>query len=470
MKRLEREMAAASENLEFEKAARLRDDLGCAPAGAGEAGRRPRRRHGRRRRRLRPGRAGGRRPGLPRPRRAGPRAARLDRRQGRGGHHRRAGRAVPAPGLRRRGRADRRGRGGGGRAPRGARPRAAGRRRRLHRAARGAARRQGVAPGAPARRQAQPDGDRRAQRQGGVRPPPGAACQRPHRSLPRPRRAPGGAGAARRPPADRVHRHLARPGDERRGQHGGLRGRAGEEVRLPPVLRRPRHRRHRGDGRGRAAPVRAAPQGGGRPAERAGHRGRGRPAAPVRLPAQPARRRRWRAAGRGREPVAGRARDRRHRRLRAGQAHGGGVAAGGQRPGDPAAHLRGAVPAPARAGRGPPVRHHLPPAEALDEHAGVPPGRRPRSRGHAAKGADEGIRLAEAAPCRLDRRAHGGSRHRPADGGSRPGRDRGTRRLQPGATGGDARPGVHDRPQGPAERGQPQDGAGATAEVGRVAS
>ena len=131
IKRLEREMAAAVGEPGVREGRPAARRPRRAPAGDGEAGRRPRRRHGRRRRRLRPGRAGGRRPGLPRPRRAGARPARLDRRQGRGGHHRRAGRAVPAAGLRRRRRADRRRRGGGGGAARGAGPRAARRRRRL---------------------------------------------------------------------------------------------------------------------------------------------------------------------------------------------------------------------------------------------------------------------------------------------------------------------------------------------------
>ena len=42
MTRIEKEMYAACEALDFEKAARLRDDLGAMEQGAGEAGRRPR--------------------------------------------------------------------------------------------------------------------------------------------------------------------------------------------------------------------------------------------------------------------------------------------------------------------------------------------------------------------------------------------------------------------------------------------
>ena len=106
----------------------------------------------------------------------------------------------------------------------------------------------------------------------------------------------------------------------------------------------------------------------------------GGPAAPVRLPAEPARGRRRRPAGRRGQPVARRAGHRRRRRLRARQAHGGGLAAGRQRPGHPAAHLRGAVPAAARARRGAPVRDHLSPPEAVDQHAGLLVGRRPGPR------------------------------------------------------------------------------------------
>ena len=58
--------------------------------------------------------------------------------------------------------------------------------------------------------------------------------------------------------------------------------------------------------------------------------------------------RRRSAAGRGGPARPGRARDRRHPRLRAGQAPGGGVAAQPGRPGGPAAHQRGALPSPAR--------------------------------------------------------------------------------------------------------------------------
>ena len=96
------EMYAASEAEDYEKAARLRDDLGALRAGPGEAGRRARRRRRRRRHRARRGPARGGGADLLRPRRPDPGPARLGGRPGRGGRHPRAGRGLPAPALRRR--------------------------------------------------------------------------------------------------------------------------------------------------------------------------------------------------------------------------------------------------------------------------------------------------------------------------------------------------------------------------------
>ncbi len=95
-------MKEASQAQEYERAARLRDDIGALTPGDGEAGGRARRRHRRRRRGVRPGRARGRRAGVLRARRTGARAARLGGRQGRRRRHSRAGRAVPHPDLPRR--------------------------------------------------------------------------------------------------------------------------------------------------------------------------------------------------------------------------------------------------------------------------------------------------------------------------------------------------------------------------------
>ena len=72
--------------------------------------------------------------------------------------------------------------------------------------------------------------------------------------------------------------------------------------------------------------------------------------------------------------------DRRRHRRRAGQAAGGGLAARRRRAGHPAAHQRGALPAAAAPRRGAPLRHHLPPREALEGDDGVRAGRRPRPR------------------------------------------------------------------------------------------
>jgi excinuclease ABC subunit C len=104
VKRLEREMMQASEELEFERAARLRDDIAGAAPRDGEADRGARRRHRRRRRGLRRGSARGRGAGLPRPRRPRPRPARLGRGKGRGPTTRRPRAPLLHPGVRRRAR------------------------------------------------------------------------------------------------------------------------------------------------------------------------------------------------------------------------------------------------------------------------------------------------------------------------------------------------------------------------------
>ena len=83
VKRLERDMAAASEVPGVRAGGPAARRPRGAGQGAGEVGRRAGRRHGRRRVRARGRRARGRGPGLPRPRRPGPRAARLGGRDGR---------------------------------------------------------------------------------------------------------------------------------------------------------------------------------------------------------------------------------------------------------------------------------------------------------------------------------------------------------------------------------------------------
>ena len=101
VKRLERRMKDAAGEMDYEQAARLRDDIGALNRALEKSAVVLDRRHGRRRVRPRRGRARGRGPGLPRPRRPGPRPARLGGREG-GREHRRGRRAPPAAGVRRR--------------------------------------------------------------------------------------------------------------------------------------------------------------------------------------------------------------------------------------------------------------------------------------------------------------------------------------------------------------------------------
>ena len=89
-------------DLEFERAARLRDDLAALRRAMEKQAVVLRRRHRRRRGGLRRGPAGGRGPGLPRARRPGPRPARLGGGEDRGAVHRRPRAPLLHPGLRRR--------------------------------------------------------------------------------------------------------------------------------------------------------------------------------------------------------------------------------------------------------------------------------------------------------------------------------------------------------------------------------
>ncbi len=290
---------------------------------------------------LRRGPARGGRADLLRPRRPDPRPARLGGRPGRGGRHRRAGRATSCSSSTAGATADDDpARGPGARR---CRPTSA-TVEQLLTELRGS---KVVDPGAAARRQAGPPGDRRPQRRAGARAPQDQAGQRPHHPQPGAGGDPGGARARRGAAAHRVLRRLQPPGHRGGRLDGGLRGRAGPQERVPPV-RDPRRRRAerrrldaRGDhpavppaarraGRGRAESPRAAPRG-RRAARPAARRPRDRPPPQVRLRARAGRRRRRPAAG-GRRPAgARRARHRRHPGLRAGQAARGGVAARARR-------------------------------------------------------------------------------------------------------------------------------------------
>ena len=219
------------------------------------------------------------------------------------------------------------------------------------------------------------------------------------------------------PAAHRVLRHQPRAGHPGRRLDGRLRGRPAAQVRVPPVHRARRrdrrHRRHRRDARGAHPPVPPRPARGGRRGA-AGCRGRGAdgrltrgrgPARPVRLPPQPRRRRRRAAPGQRRRPGPGGLRGRRRRGGRAGQAARGGLGAGGGVPGGAAPHQRGPLPAAAAARRGAPLRDHLPPAAPVEGDDHQPARRHPGPGGEAAQGAAQAVRVGQADPGGLGRRA-----------------------------------------------------------------
>ena len=164
-------------------------------------------------------------------------------------------------------------------------------------------------------------------------------------------RAAGRARPGRGAAAHRVLRRQPRAGHQRGRQHGRVRGRPGPQERVPP-LRDARRRTATPTGSprsvrrrfaryldeqvavGATADAAAAGRGG---SAAASTRTTGRPRK-FAYPPNLRRRRRRRAAGRGGAGRARRARHRRRRAGRAGQAAGGGVAAGRAVPGDPAAH------------------------------------------------------------------------------------------------------------------------------------
>ncbi len=192
---------------------------------------------------------------------------------------------------------------------------------------------------------------------------------------------PGRARSADRAAACRVLRHLEPPGHRGGRLDGGLRGRPGPQERVPPLRHQGRRgperrrldargdhpavpaaaRRARGDRRVRRRPGRPA----GADADRPGHR----PAQEVRLRPRARGRRRRSAPGGGRR--SGRSTSsasttcrwcglaKRLEEVLAAQPGG---------PGDPAAHQRGALPPPADPRRGAPLRDHPPPVPAVQEH------------------------------------------------------------------------------------------------------
>ena len=235
-------MKAAAAELDFERAARLRDDIGALERVLEKSAVVLPRRHRRRRVRPRRGRARGRGAALPRARRPGARPARLGGRARRRDHARassstcssrstaaRPGDAVPREVL----------------VPvlpddadalslwlsglRGSR----------------------VDLRVPPRRQAHPDGDRRPQRQAEPGPAQGDPGRRPHHPQPGAPAAAGHPRARRGAAAHRVLRHQPRAGHPGRRVDGRLRGRAAAQVRVPPL-----HRARRRDRRPPTTPRR----------------------------------------------------------------------------------------------------------------------------------------------------------------------------------------------------------------------
>ena len=123
----------------------------------------------------------------------------------------------------------------------------------------------GQHPGAAARRQAVAAGDGRPQRRAGLRPAQAQAGVRPDRPLAGAGGAAGGPRAGRCAAAHRVLRHQPRAGHQRRRQHGGVRGRLARKSEYRRFAMRGRRRRHRLDRRGGRPPLRPLPRRAGRP-------------------------------------------------------------------------------------------------------------------------------------------------------------------------------------------------------------
>ena len=388
VKRLEkRDVRRRPTALDFERAARLRDDLGALEQGAGEAGRRARRRHRRRRDRPRRGPARGRGADLLRPRRPDPRPARLGGRQGRGRRHRRAGRALPAPALRR------------------------------------------ARPATPIPREilvpALPDGRRRRSSScsascaaAGSR----SGCRSAATSGPCRRRSARNAGQAlalhkTKRASDLTTRNQALE-EIQDGPRARPRRRCASSATTSPTSRAPRWSPRWWSSR-TAWPARASTAGSSikgvdgqndvasmhevitrrfrrlldeqARARRAERTPRTTTSGPMLVDPETGRPRKFAYAPSlvvvdggppqvgGRPAGARRARHRRRPGVRPGQAARGGVAARRGRPGDPAAHQRGPLPAAAGPRRGAPVRHHPPPLAAVQDDGREPARRRPRA-------------------------------------------------------------------------------------------
>ena len=136
-------------------------------------------------------------------------------------------------------------------------------RRRARPVAQRPARGPGGHPRPAARRQGRPALHRPGQRRTRAQAAQVPARRRPDHALPGAAGTAGSAGPAGRADADRMLRHLARPGHQRGRLHGGGRGRPAQEIRLPEVLghRRRGQRRHGGHARRPDAPLPELPAG-----------------------------------------------------------------------------------------------------------------------------------------------------------------------------------------------------------------
>ena len=135
----------------------------------------------------------------------------------------------------------------------------------------------------------------------------------------------------------------------------------------------------------------------------AAHKGEGDgTGAQIRLSAKPLRGRRRCTSGERRAGGARRTRDHRRRRDRPGEAVGRGVGAGGARSGDHAAQQRGPVPVAADPRRGAPLRDRVSPQQALEADDRVGAGRGAGAGRDAAQGAGRALRIGGQAEARVD--------------------------------------------------------------------
>ena len=225
---------------------------------------------------------------------------------------------------------------------------------------------QGADPRAPARRQARAAGDGHPQRHGGVHPPPPAPRRRPQHAGPGAHRAAGPARPARGAAAHRVLRHEPPPGHRLRRLDGGAGGRPAEASASTAASRSRACRATTTSPRWRRCSPAASPPTSPTATKPVADRG-GPASSPTRRSCC------WSTAARASSawpcgcsrssacedeiPVASLAK--RFEEV---------YVPGAERAGASAPRQRGAVPAAAHPRRGPPLRHHLPPRAAGQAH------------------------------------------------------------------------------------------------------